>query len=57
MRYRCELAGGQLQIASTPGGGTRIRCALPPDPTAAPLLAEAATVGDDEPMIENRMRA
>ncbi len=57
MRYRCELAGGQLQIASTPGGGTRIRCALPPDPTAPPLLAEAATVGDDEPMIENRMRA
>jgi signal transduction histidine kinase len=29
MRYRCELAGGELMIDSTPRNGTRIRVTLP----------------------------
>lgn len=32
MRHRVELAGGQLEVESEPGRGTRVRARLPADP-------------------------
>lgn len=57
MQYRCELAGGQLDIRSSPGGGTSVRCLLPATPAAADPLVERHALGDDAGMIENQLRA
>jgi signal transduction histidine kinase len=40
MKERVEILGGSLEIASAPGGGTRIRASLP---ETAAARAEAAT--------------
>lgn len=52
MRYRCELAGGNLEIDSSPGAGTRIHVTLPlglhaaNEPRPVPAFAE---LGSDLP--------
>ena len=57
MQYRCELAGGRLDIRSTPGAGTVVRCVLPATTETATALAESVPVGDHARMIETHMRA
>jgi signal transduction histidine kinase len=51
MRYRCEIAGGTLNIDSAPGRGTRVTAQLPVQwsrATGTPAAAESAdTRGDD----------
>ncbi len=48
MRHRVELAGGQLEVESEPGRGTRVRARLPAEPSPAlaapgiPAVAGAA---------------
>jgi two-component system, NarL family, sensor histidine kinase DevS len=44
MRERVELAGGELQVASTPGGGTRVMASVPL--TAAPDSGLDETPGE-----------
>lgn len=52
MRYRCELAGGRLQIESGPAGGTYVRAELPIAPRTAMVGTPtfgSTTVDDSAP--------
>jgi signal transduction histidine kinase len=42
MRQRCELIGGKFSVRSGNGGGTVVRCAVPPTPEASPPAGRPA---------------